>query len=350
MPIPTGPVPDLLDRAARQFPDNPAISFFGRTTSYADLAAEADRVASGLQKIGVKQGTKVGLFLPNTPTFIVYYFAILKAGGTVVNFNPLYTLEELTFQAKDSETEIMVTHDLAVLFCKIEELLQRGVIDRAIVIPFASLLPPIKSVLFRVFKRSDIAPVSSSPASSKLIYGAALSATTEPMKPVAIDPDEDVAVLQYTGGTTGTPKGAMLTHANLTANTVQIRAWAVDLEPGKEVILGALPLFHVFALSVVMNVGVDMAAKIVLMPRFQLVEALNLIHRERPTMMPAVPTIFTAMLNYPAIKSYDLSSLRFCISGGAPLPRGNQAEFRSRVGLKGRRRVRLVGSFARVDV
>ena len=334
MPIPTGPVPDLLNRAARQFPDNPAISFFGRTTSYADLAAEADRVASGLQKIGVKQGTKVGLFLPNTPTFIVYYFAILKAGGTVVNFNPLYTLEELTFQAKDSETEIMVTHDLAVLFCKIEELLQLGVIDRAIVIPFASLLPPIKSVLFRVFKRSDIAPVSSSPASSKLIYGAALSATTEPMKPVAIDPDEDVAVLQYTGGTTGTPKGAMLTHANLTANTVQIRAWAVDLEPGKEVILGALPLFHVFALSVVMNVGVDMAAKIVLMPRFQLVEALNLIQRERPTMMPAVPTIFTAMLNYPAIKSYDLSSLRFCISGGAPLPVEIKLSFEAASGSK----------------
>ena len=334
MPIPTGPVPDLLNRAARQFPDNPAISFFGRTTSYADLAAEADRVASGLQKIGVKQGTKVGLFLPNTPTFIVYYFAILKAGGTVVNFNPLYTLEELTFQAKDSETEIMVTHDLAVLFCKIEELLQRGVIDRAIVIPFASLLPPIKSVLFRVFKRSDIAPVSSSPASSKLINGAALSATTEPMKPVAIDPDKDVAVLQYTGGTTGTPKGAMLTHANLTANTVQIRAWAVDLEPGKEVILGALPLFHVFALSVVMNVGVDMAAKIVLMPRFQLVEALNLIHRERPTMMPAVPTIFTAMLNYPAIKSYDLSSLRFCISGGAPLPVEIKLSFEAASGSK----------------
>ena len=156
----------------------------------------------------------------------------------------------------------MVTHDLAVLFCKIEELLQRGVIDRAIVIPFASLLPPIKSVLFRVFKRQRHCPRLIVTASRRsIISGAALSATTEPMKPVAIDPDEDVAVLQYTGGTTGTPKGAMLTHANLTANTVQIRAWAVDLEPGKEIILGALPLFHVFALTVVMNVGVDMAVK-----------------------------------------------------------------------------------------
>ena len=116
MPIPTGPVPDLLDRAARQFPDNPAISFLGRVTRYADLAAEVDRVAAGLQKIGVKRGAKLAFSCRTTPTFIVYYFAILKAGGTVVNFNPLYTLEELAFQAKDSETEIMVTHDLAALF------------------------------------------------------------------------------------------------------------------------------------------------------------------------------------------------------------------------------------------
>ncbi|HXE00463.1 MAG TPA: long-chain fatty acid--CoA ligase [Hyphomicrobium sp.] len=334
MPIPTGPVPDLLDRAARQFPDNPAISFFGRVTRYADLAAEVDRVAAGLQKIGVKRGSKIGIFLPNTPTFIVYYFAILKAGGTVVNFNPLYTLEELAFQARDSETEIMVTHDLAALFSKIEDLMDRGVIARAIVVPFAPLLPPVKSVLFRVFKRRDIAPVSSSRVAQKIISGAALAATAERMKPVAIDPAEDVAVLQYTGGTTGTPKGAMLTHANLTANTAQIRAWAVDLEPGKETILGALPLFHVFALTVVMNIGVDMASKIILMPRFQLLEALKLIHRERPTMMPAVPTIFTAMLNCPNIKSYDLSSLRFCISGGAPLPVEIKLKFETVSGSK----------------
>ena len=164
MPIPTGPVPDLLNRAARQFPDNPAISFSAGHDSYADLAAEVDRVAAGLQKIGVKRGTKVGLFLPNTPTFIVYYFAILKAGGTVVNFNPLYTLEELTFQAKDSETEIMVTHDLAALFCKIEDADAAAASSRApSSCPSPPLLPPIKSVLFRVFKRRDIAPVSSSP-------------------------------------------------------------------------------------------------------------------------------------------------------------------------------------------
>jgi len=320
MPIPLGPVTDLLDQAARQFPNRPAIGFFGRITTYANLAAEVQRVAAGLQKLGVRPGTKVGLFLPNTPTFIVYYFAILKAGGTVVNFNPLYTLEELTFQAKDSETEIMVTHDLTVLFSKIEELMVRGVIGRAVVVPFTSVLPAVKAALFRVFKRGELSSVASSRVAQKIISGAALSTASGPLKPVAINPKEDVAVLQYTGGTTGTPKGAMLTHANLTANTAQVVAWALNLKSGEESILGALPLFHVFAMTVVMNVGIAKAAKIILMPRFQLVEALKLIHREKPTMMPVVPTILTAMLHHPEIKSFDLSSLRFCLSGGAPLP------------------------------
>jgi long-chain acyl-CoA synthetase len=320
MPIPFGPVPDLLDQAARDFPNRPAISFFGRITTYADLASDVVRVAAGLQKLGVGPGTKVGLFLPNTPTFIVYYFAILKAGGTVVNFNPLYTVEELTFQAKDSETEIMVTHDLTVLFSKIEELIVGGVIGRAIVVPFASVLPRVKAVLFRIFKRGELSSVASSRVAQKVIDGTMLSTTPEPLKPVAINPTEDVAVLQYTGGTTGTPKGAMLTHANLTANTAQVVAWALNLKSGEESILGALPLFHVFAMTVVMNVGIAKAAKIILMPRFQLVEALKLIHRNKPTMMPVVPTILTAMLHHPEIKSFDLSSLRFCLSGGAPLP------------------------------
>ncbi len=332
--IPTGPVPALLERASTAFPNNPAISFLGKVTSYSALQAEVDRVAAGLQAAGVGRGTKVGLFLPNTPTFIVYYFAILKAGGTVVNFNPLYTLEELTFQARDSETELMVTHDLTVLFAKVEELISRGVIARTVVVPFASLLSPIKSLLFRIVKRREIAPVASSRIASKILDGTKLSAAAQPLKPVAIDPVEDVAVLQYTGGTTGTPKGAMLTHANLYANTAQIDAWSGDLKAGAESVLGALPLFHVFAMTVVMNLGVQKAAKIILMPRFQLLEALKLINKERPTMMPAVPTIFTAMLNYPKVKSYDLSSLRFCISGGAPLPLEVKLKFEEVSGSK----------------
>jgi long-chain acyl-CoA synthetase len=334
MPITTGPVPELLDRAVRRFPQKPAISFLGRIITYAELAAEVDRVTAGLQQMGVGRGTKVGLFLPNTPTFIVYYYAILKAGGTVVNFNPLYTLEELTFQAKDSETEVMVTHDLNALFPKLEELMLRGVIGRTIVVPFRSVLPPLKGLLFSIFKRGEIADVAGSRAADKVVSGAKLAATREAPAPVQIDASEDVAVLQYTGGTTGTPKGAMLTHANLTANTAQITAWGVNLKPGEESILGALPLFHVFAMTVVMNMAVELAAKVILIPRFKLIDALKLIDRDRPTVLPAVPTIFTAMLHYPDFKSYDVSSLRFCVSGGAPLPMEVKLQFEAVSGAK----------------
>lgn len=334
MPITPAPLPVVLQEAARAFPANPAISFMGKITTYAALQALVDRVAAGLQQIGVKKGTKVGLFLPNTPTFIVYYYAILKAGGTVVNFNPLYTLEELTFQVRDSETEFMVTHDLAALFPKIEALLQRGVLARCIVVPFAAELPSPKRQLFLLLKKKDRANIAGSSAKDKVIDGAPLALTTAPLQPVAIDPVNDVAVLQYTGGTTGTPKGAMLTHANLHANTVQIVAWAADLVAGKERVLGALPLFHVFAMTGVMNLGIAKGAAIILMPRFQLQEALKLIHKEKPTMMPAVPTIFMAMLNAPNVKKFNLSSLRFCISGGAPLPLEVKLKFEKLAGCK----------------
>ena len=334
MAITPQPLPAVLDTAAVTFAARPALRFMGKTTSYAALAEAVTRVAAGLQKHGVKKGTKVGLFLPNTPTFVIYYYAILKAGGTVVNFNPLYTLEELTFQVKDSETEIMVTHDLRALFPKLEALAARGILSRIVVVPFGQDLPPVKQVLFKLFKSKDRANIAASGIRDRIIDGAALAGEAGPPQAVAIDPLEDIAVLQYTGGTTGTPKGAMLTHANLYANIVQIDSWASNLQPGKEIILGALPLFHVFAMTAVMNLGIAKGAKIVLMPRFQLIEALKLIDREKPTMMPAVPTIFMAMINSPKAKDYNLSSLNFCISGGAPLPLEVKLKFEALTGCK----------------
>ncbi len=299
MPLEPRPLTHLLDTAARDYPHNPAISFKGKVQTYVELAGQVATVAAGLQSIGVNKGTRVGLFLPNTPAFIIYYFAILKAGGTVVNFNPLYTLEELTFQVRDSGTEIMVTHDLKVLFDKVEALIGSGVLARSIVVPFAPMLPAATAVLFKLFKRKDMANISASKVKDQVIPGAALSRKGRDFRPVAINPLEDVAVLQYTGGTTGTPKAAMLTHANLLANAEQINAWATGLIQGQERVLGVLPLFHVFAMTVVMNMGIAKAANIILMPRFQLDEALKLITKEKPTMMPAVPTIFTAMNNHP---------------------------------------------------
>jgi long-chain acyl-CoA synthetase len=320
MNLPSRPLTALLDSAASRFPGRPAITFKGKVTTYRQLAAAVDRTAAGLQASGVRKGTKVGLLLPNTPAFIVYYYAILKAGGTVVNFNPLYTIEELSFQVRDSETEIMVTHDLTMLFTKVESLLSQGVLSRAIILPFARMLPTATALLFKVFKRKEIADPAASAIAGRLIPVATVENPATALAPVAINPAEDVAVLQYTGGTTGTPKGAMLTHANLYINAIQINAWARSLIDGEERVLGALPLFHVFAMTVVMNMGIAKCANIILMPRFVLDEALGLINSHKPTMMPAVPTIFTAMMNSPKLKTYDMSSLKFCISGGAPLP------------------------------
>ncbi len=313
------PLYRLIDDAVRRRPDLPCTSFLGRTTSYAEIGRLVDEAAAGLRQLGVSKGTKVGIFLPNCPTFIIYYFAILKAGGVVVNYNPLYTIEELTFQVKDSDTELMVTLDLKLLFDKVERLLGDGVLKGAVVCSFTALLPPTKAVLFRLLKSRELGRVSSSPQRSRIRLESEL-VKEEGFEPEVIDPVNDIAVLQYTGGTTGTPKGAMLTHANVYINVLQVASWAPDLVYGEEKVLGVLPFFHVFAMTVVMNLGIVKGAEIVIMPRFVLDDALALIDKTRPTIMPGVPTLFNAIMNHPKIKAYDLSCLKFCLSGGAALP------------------------------
>ena len=328
------PMGELLDAAATQHPAATATNFLGSKLSYAEIRTFADQAAAGLQKLGVGKGTKVGLFLPNSPTFIIYYFGVLKAGGTVVNYNPLYTLEELTGQIKDSETEIMVTLDLKLLFDKVEALIQAGALPRAIVASFPALLPGTKSILFKLFKGRDLARPQSSPVAAKLVLDAAVMANDGKYARPSIDAERDLAVLQYTGGTTGTPKGAMLTHANVSINVQQAVAWTPGLKAGQERVLGALPFFHVFAMTAVMNFAIANAAEIVIMPKFVLADALALIAKTRPTVMPGVPTMFVAMLNHPKLKSFDLTSLKFCLSGGAPLLLETKQRFEALTGCK----------------
>jgi long-chain acyl-CoA synthetase len=320
MALEAAPLFELIEDAAARNANRPCTTFLGRTLTYGEIGALVDRAATGLQQLGVVKGTKVGLFLPNTPTFVVYYFAVLKAGGVVVNYNPLYSLEELTFQVKDSETELMITLDLHLLFDKVEHLIAQKTLKGAVVCSFAGLLPAAKAVLFKLFKGKELARPRSSPVRDKLRLESEVLADPQAFEPVDIDPVADCAVLQYTGGTTGTPKGAMLTHANLYCNVLQIEAWAPNLLYGKEKSLAALPFFHVFAMTVVMNFGIKSASEMFLMPRFVLNDALDLIHKNRLTVLAGVPTLFNAILNHPQIKSYDLTSLKFCLSGGAALP------------------------------
>jgi long-chain acyl-CoA synthetase len=334
MQLTVAPLYALLDDAAARHGNLPCTQFLGKTTSYAAIADLVERTAAGLQRLGVKKGTKVGLFLPNSPTFIVYFFAILKAGGTVVNYNPLYTVRELAEQVRDSDTEMMVTLDLKVLFEKVDELLQSEVLQRAVVCSFPALLPAAKATMFRLFKAKDLARPQTSPARDRIVREGDVIGHDDKLTPVPIDPLEDVAVLQYTGGTTGTPKGAMLTHANVYVNVQQVAAWAPDLKDGGERVMGVLPFFHVFALTVVMNFGIAKAAEIVIMPRFVLDDALKLIDRTKPTVMPGVPTLFNAISQHPKVQSHDLSSLKFCLSGGAALPLEVKQRFEAMTGCK----------------
>ncbi len=328
------PIFELLEQSAKAYPRRVCTNFLGRTLSYREIARLVDQAAAGLQKLGVTKGTKVGLLLPNSPTFIIYYYGILKAGGTVVNYNPLYTLEELTHQVKDSQTELMVTLDLKLLFDKVEALLAAGTLPRAIVASFPALLPAAKSVLFKLFKGKELAAPARSAVAARLIADADVLKNDGCYQRPTIDPWNDVAVLQYTGGTTGTPKGAMLTHANVSVNCQQGAAWGINLKPGQERALAALPFFHVFAMTVVMNHALSQGAELIIMPRFILADAMKLIDSTKPTVMPGVPTMFIAMLGHPKLKKFDLSSLKYCVSGGAPLPVDVKQKFEALTGCK----------------
>lgn len=327
-PIPARPLYSIFDEAVAQFAGRPCVDFLGRRYTYGEISDLVNRAAKGFQRLGVARGTRVGLCLPNSPYYLVCYFAVLKLGGIVVNFNPLYVERELATQIIDSQTEIMVTLDLAALYDKVAKMFDQAGLGQIVVCRMADILPQPKRLLFSVLKRGELAAI---PADSRNVRFADLIENDGRYQPVDVDPGE-VAVLQYTGGTTGVPKGAMLTHANLLANTVQVFRWFPGLQRGEERLLGVLPFFHVFAMTVVMNLGIAAGAELILLPRFELEMLLKTIHKRRPTLFPGVPTIYTAINNAPTLKKYDLSSIKFCISGGAPLPVEVKHEFEKLTG------------------
>lgn len=315
--IPLAPVWHLLDESVRAHPERPAIDFLGRAYGYRELGALVDRAAMGLQGIGVGPGTKVGLFLPNCPYAVIFYFAALKAGATIVNFNPLYAEPEIAHQIDDSDTEVMVTLDLAALCNKVTAQIGKTRLKTIIVCPMADSLPYPKRLMFPIARRKDMARW---PRDAHHIGYRDLIANDGKPAPVAVDPLIDIAVLQYTGGTTGVPKGAMLSHANVYANAVQSSLWFGAGNESGQSILGILPLFHVFAMTVVMNWSMRVGGEMILLPRLDLKQLLQTITTKKPTAFAAVPTLLTAINTYPELAKYDLSSLKVCVSGGAPLP------------------------------
>jgi len=327
-PFPPLSMAGLFDEAAAKGGQKPLIDFLGRHYSYAETLDGANRVAAGLAALGYGKGDRIGLFLPNVPHYLAAYYGILKLGATVVNFSPLYTVAELAHQVADSGTRLLFTLSAKALLPTALEVLEQSELERLVVGSVAGALPTGKSILYRWFKQSEVAAKPNDPrimAFSKLIHNR--GRFTAP----AIDPERDIALIQYTGGTTGTPKGAMLSHQNLSANARQVNA--IDPHPGQEDrILGVLPLFHVFANTCVLNRTVVNGGCIVMLPRFNAQQALEAVSRAKVTAIPGVPTMYQALLDHPALGKTDFSKLRVCISGGAPLPAELKAKFEAATG------------------
>jgi long-chain acyl-CoA synthetase len=317
------PLYTLLDDAAAVYPKRTCLSFQGKKYSYQDIGKVTARLANGLRKLGVTRGTRVGLFLPNSPYFVICYYAILKAGGTVVNFNPLYPEREISHQIEDSKTSIMVTLDLKSLYSKIAKRLNDTCLKRIIVCPMNGTLSFPQNRLFCWFRRSEIAEI---PRDNRHVMFDALSKNTPDYEPANIDPEHDVAVLQYTGGITGNPKGAMLTHANLYTNAVQLKTFAIWVKPGNETCFILVPLCHAFGMTV-MNFGFAIGAELVLSSQFKVGDVFNTIQHQRCTLLFAVPTIYSALSAHRDVQKYNLSSLQICVSGGAPLTQEVKAAF-----------------------
>ena len=323
---------EYIDDAEIRFAARPAIDFLGRKTTYAQLATHIRQAAKGFQNMGVTKGSRVGLCLPNTPYSVICYFGALRAGATVVNYNPLYVERELAFQISDSETEIMVTMDLKLLYPKVAAMLsQTESLKQIVVCRMAPILPPLKGLLFGIVKRKEIAAITDDDTTMR--FEDLINNDGQPEE-VEIDIEQDIAVLQYTGGTTGRSKGAMLTQANLSANISQMLSWFPGLRPGEEKIVGVLPLFHVFAMTAVMNFAVASGTEMILLPRYELEQTLKTLSAKKATLFPAVPTIYTAINQAPDLAKYDLSSIRYCMSGGAPLPLEVKRQFEQITGCK----------------
>lgn len=328
----------FLINAALNHPNHPAVHFLGKIVTYRELYESAIRLASGLLSLGISKGDRVAIMLPNCPQTVIAYYGVLLAGGVVVQTNPLYVERELELQLTDSGAVAIITVDL--LYPRLArvrgERPETGPLPQlrhAIVTSIKDGLPFPKSLLYPLKQRKEgfraEIPYGSIGviAYKKLLAGKSLAdRLPEPAK------GADLAALQYTGGTTGTPKGVMLTHRNLVANTMQTSAWCYKAEDAKERFLAALPLFHVFGLTVLMNMSVLRSGTLILLPRFEVETVLQTISQQKPTIFPGAPTMYVALIHHKLAAKTDLSSINVCISGSAALPLEVQEKFEALTG------------------
>jgi long-chain acyl-CoA synthetase len=324
---PEEPLFYFLEESTRKYPDTPCTIFKGAKITYREMNAITDRLAAGLASIGVKKGDRVGLFIPNTPQFVMAYFATLKIGGIVVATNPFYTPREIKHQANDSGIEVMIV--MSNFYSRIKEVQPETKIRTCIVTNIKETLPPVTSFLFSLLKekkggfRVDLAEGD--------IWMQELIEKFKPEdRPVVDVSQDDDALFQYSGGTTGTPKAAIALHRNLVANTLQIRRWMPSCIDGKEVVLMAIPLYHVYGMVAGMNFGIGAGASLVMVPNAKdIKDDLDNMQKYKATIFPGVPTLYNAINNWPDVVAgnYDLRSIKACISGSAPLMRETKEKF-----------------------
>jgi len=311
-------LPEKLEKIAQTYPDRPALIFMGYTMTYRELIGMRNRFASCLDDFGVKQGDRVAILLPNIIPCVVAYAAILKMGGIVVMNNPLYTNRELEHQFNDSQAKVLVTLDLLV--DRMLDLRPKTTINQIIYTSIGDYLPFPKSLLFPLVAKKKKLAADVKPA-DRLYSWKDVIKSHKPNPPVVTIKPDDIAMLQYTGGTTGVSKGVMLSHSNLIKQPQALDAWFPEfIEGDHEIMLGALPFFHIFGISCSMNLALSAGWTIVLIPKPQPKELLEAIRKFKPTFAPLVPTMLIGMLNHPDMAKTDLSCIKGCFSGSAPLP------------------------------
>jgi long-chain acyl-CoA synthetase len=314
---PTQPLYVFLEQAAVRYPQQVATVFFGKKMTYQKLLDSVERFAAGLFALGIQKGDRVAVMLPNCPQAIISYYGILRAGGVVVPLNPVNVERELIQQLKDVDCHTIVYLDTKHPL--IQTVREEADIKHAVVTGLQEYMPPLAAFNYR-HRQHRKGYILHVPASKGLVrFQDFLARAPRELPNVTLNPQEDLAVLQYTGGTTGTPKAAMLTHFNLMANALQIKEWFTDSQEGKEVFLGVLPFFHVYGMTCVMNMAVELAATLVLHPRFETERVLTDIEHYKITIFPGTPAMYVAINSHPKTPYRDLSSIRACVSGAASL-------------------------------
>ncbi|MFJ8237255.1 AMP-binding protein [Ureibacillus sp. NPDC094379] len=327
------PVHHFLVRAYEKNPNKIAIHFLGRELTYRELYESSLKFANYLQMIGVEKGDRIAIMLPNCPQSVIAYYGALFAGGIVVQTNPLYTERELQYQMTDSGAKVLLTMD--ILYPRVMKVIKETKIENVIITAIKDYLPFPKNLVYPfIQKRQYGFSVKVEHKGISHLFNEIMRIAEPIPIQLEIEINEDLALIQYTGGTTGLPKGVMLTHKNLIANTMMCDRWLFKCKEGEEAILGMLPFFHVYGMTTVLLLSVVKSNKMILIPKFDVEQALKLIDKQKPTLFPGAPTMYIAILNHPDVGKYDLSSIKACISGSAPLPVEVQERFEEITGGK----------------